>query len=69
MRFTAAITKENKWYVARCLEVEVTSQGQTMEEALTNLQEALELYLEDVTDIEPFNAPIIAPFDIQVNRI
>jgi predicted RNase H-like HicB family nuclease len=42
MRLTAAITKEDKWYVARCLEVEVTSQGATMEEALANLHEALD---------------------------
>lgn len=69
MRFTAAITKENEWYVARCLEVEVTSQGKTMEEALTNLQEALELYFEDAPNIEPFTTPIIAPFDIEVNRV
>ena len=44
MRLTAAITHEAPWYVARCLDVEVTSQGVTVEEALGNLQEALELY-------------------------
>ncbi len=44
MRFTAAITREDGWYVARCLEVEVTSQGKSVEEARANLKEALELY-------------------------
>jgi predicted RNase H-like HicB family nuclease len=44
---TAAVSREDGWYVARCLEVEVTSQGRTIEEALANLREALELYFED----------------------
>lgn len=47
MRFTAAVTHEPPWYVARCLEVEVTSQGETSEGALANLKEALELYFEN----------------------
>jgi predicted RNase H-like HicB family nuclease len=37
MRFTAAVTREDSWYVARCLEVEVTSQGHSIEDALANL--------------------------------
>ena len=47
MHLTTAVTHEAPWYVARCLEVEVTSQGTTVEKALTNLREALELYFED----------------------
>jgi predicted RNase H-like HicB family nuclease len=64
MRFTAAVSRENDWYVARCLEVEVTSQGTTVEESLANLKEALELYFEDVAlpaDTEP---PIIATVEL-----
>jgi predicted RNase H-like HicB family nuclease len=45
--FTAAVVREDDWYIARCLEVEVASQGRTVEEALVNLSEALELYFED----------------------
>jgi len=45
-RFTAVITKEEKWYVAHCLELGVVSQGKTLEEAQANLQEAVELYIE-----------------------
>lgn len=41
------IWKEDKWFVARCLEIEVASQGKTEKEAIRNLTEALELYLED----------------------
>jgi predicted RNase H-like HicB family nuclease len=47
LQLTAAVTHEDGWYVARCLDVEVTSQGETVEEALANLREALELYFED----------------------
>ncbi len=38
MQLTAAVTSEPPFYVARCLEVEVTSQGGSVEEALANLK-------------------------------
>lgn len=46
-KFTTIITKEPKWYVARCVELGVISQGKTIEQAQKNLKEAVELYLED----------------------
>lgn len=64
MRFTAAVTHEPPWYVARCLEVEVTSQGENVEGALSNLREALELYFEDQPLPDHIDTPIIAPVDI-----
>jgi predicted RNase H-like HicB family nuclease len=64
MRFTAAVTQEAPWYVARCLEIEVASQGNTVEEALKNLREALELYFEDQPLPDHVETPIIAPVDI-----
>ncbi len=45
--FPAVVVKEGKFFVATCPEPEVTSQGETIEEALDNLKEAIELYLED----------------------
>ena len=45
--FTVAIQKEDDWFVAKCLENSVASQGKTMEEAMDNLSEALSLYYED----------------------
>ncbi len=45
---TAIIRKEGKWFVARSLELGVTSQGKTIEDAKKNLREAVELYLEDM---------------------
>ncbi len=50
--FTAVIHKEGKLYVAECLEVGTVSQGQTLEEALANLKEATELYLEEFPNAE-----------------
>jgi predicted RNase H-like HicB family nuclease len=64
MRLTAAVTHEPPWYVARCLEVEVTSQGKTVDEALANLKEALELYFEDQPLPENLEPPIIASVDL-----
>jgi predicted RNase H-like HicB family nuclease len=42
--FTASITREGDWFVAQCLEVDIASQGETEEDALMNLGEALALY-------------------------
>ena len=64
MRLTAAVTHEGRWYVARCLDVEVTSQGATVEEALDNLREALELYFEDAPAPDTAEPPIIASVEI-----
>jgi predicted RNase H-like HicB family nuclease len=44
--FTAAIHKEGDGYVAVCTELDVASQGATVEEARANLREAVELFLE-----------------------
>jgi len=46
-RFLAVIQKEGKYYVSRCPELDITSQGETIEKAIENLKEAIELYLED----------------------
>ena len=45
-RFTASVVKEDKFFIAQCLEVDVASQGDTEGEALANLREALELHFE-----------------------
>ncbi|MFI6451387.1 type II toxin-antitoxin system HicB family antitoxin [Streptosporangium amethystogenes] len=67
-RFTAIITPDDEgWYVARCLQVEVTSQGSTVDEALANLREALELYFEDEPAPEIFEQPIVAPVEIRLS--
>jgi predicted RNase H-like HicB family nuclease len=50
-RFTAILEKEGDMYVALCPELDVASQGSTIEEAKANLKEAVELFLE-CTDSE-----------------
>ncbi len=45
--FTAVLHREGDWYVAECPEVGTVSQGGTIDEALANLKEATELYLEE----------------------
>ncbi len=53
--FTAIVYWEEDVYVAQCPEVGTASQGETIEEAVANLKEATELYLEE------FPLPEIAP--------
>ena len=45
------VYREDKFFVAQCLNVDVSSFGNTREEAVANLKEAVELYLEgEATD-------------------
>ncbi len=41
------IYRENEYYVAQCLNVDVSSFGKTIDEAVKNIKEAVELYLQD----------------------
>jgi predicted RNase H-like HicB family nuclease len=64
--FTAAVHQEEDWYVAQCLEVDVASQGTTLEEALANLREAVALYLDEVDDPEAHitGTPLVTSFQV-----
>ena len=44
--FPVSIVQEDDWFVSRCPELGVTSQGRTLAEAEANIQEAIELYIE-----------------------
>jgi predicted RNase H-like HicB family nuclease len=59
--FTALIHKEDDWCVADCPEVGTVSQGKTVEEAVANLKEATELYLEEFP-IEKVTHPLLTTF-------
>jgi predicted RNase H-like HicB family nuclease len=50
--FTAIIEKEDNMYVALCPELDIASQGNSVEEASTNLKEAIELFLEAASEKE-----------------
>ena len=61
--FTASITQEDKWFIAQCLEVDVSSQGKSEDEAINNLREALELYFEPPC---PTVMPKIRKFEVNI---
>lgn len=50
--FTAILEREGDAYVALCPELDVASQGTTVEEATANLREAVELFLESADPAE-----------------
>jgi len=51
--YSSVISKEGKFFVSFCPELGVTSQGKTKREALDNLNEAIELYLEEDPIVSP----------------
>ncbi len=60
--FTAVIHKEEDLYVAECPEVGTVSQGYTIEEAIANLKEATELYLEEFP-LHDIRRPLVTTFE------
>ena len=69
LELSAVVRREDGIYVALCPEFDVASQGKSIEEALSNLKEALELYLED-EDIEKpskTEAPIVTIVKVDVS--
>ena len=70
MDLTAIIKKgEDGYYVALCPEIDIVSQGKTIEEALANLKEAVELYIEEMGLPEDISSAetIIASFEVEEN--
>ena len=64
--FTAVIHKEDDLYVAECPEVGTVSQGDSIEQAMANLKEATELYLEEFA-LPQTAAPWLTTFEAAVN--
>ena len=62
--FTASISQEGELFVAQCLEIDVASQGKSEDDAINNLKEALELYLEPP---RPTVMPKLRKFEISLN--
>ncbi|MFH0856379.1 MAG: type II toxin-antitoxin system HicB family antitoxin [bacterium] len=66
-KFTTIINHEDGWYVAKCAELGVVSQGKTLEEVQKNIKEAVELYLEDCPNKKQYlhkEAPLITSFEL-----
>jgi predicted RNase H-like HicB family nuclease len=51
-RFTAILYRENDGYVALCTELDIASEGDSVEDASSNLREAVELFLESADPAE-----------------
>ena len=63
--FTASLTHEGEWVIAQCLEVDIASQGETEDEAMRNLQEAIALHFTPpvataIPDLRPIEVEIDA---------
>ena len=69
LELSAVVRREDGLYVALCPEFDVASQGKSVEEALSNLKEALELYLEDEDVEKPSKteAPIVTIVKVDVS--
>ena len=63
---TAVIHKEDNLYVADCSEIGTVSQGESIEEAVKNLKEATELYLEEFP-INPIQRSILTTFEVSAD--
>ncbi len=64
--FTAVVHKEDALYVADCPEIGTVSQGYTIEEAVANLKEATELYLEEFP-LPKVTRPLFTTFEAAVH--
>jgi len=53
LTFSSVVWMEEDLYVAWCPDLDIASQGKSVEEALSNLREAIELYLEDEDAVIP----------------
>ena len=61
--FPATVWREGNWYVAQCLEIDIASQGESEDEALRNLREALELHFEPPLATNP---PAVRTVEVDV---
>ena len=68
-RLSALIHKEEDIYVSLCPELDIASQGETIEEAMSNLREAVELYLEDEDAKIPETAPLLTTFEVNYEKV
>jgi len=64
--FSVVVYKEKKYYVAECPEVGTVSQGATIEDAINNLKEATELYLEEFP-LKKKSKPFVSFFEVSLH--
>jgi predicted RNase H-like HicB family nuclease len=66
LHLTAVVTQEGDWYVARCLEIEAVSQGETVEQALANLRDVVEVYVEEEGLPPAPTHPLVTSIDVPI---
>ena len=66
IQFVYAVWREGKYYVAQCLNIDLSSFGSTKNVAIKNLEEAISLYLEDnPAKIQKIDSPSIVQTELQ----
>ena len=71
MELTAIIKKGEKQFVALCPQLDVVSQGYTIEEAIKNLKEACELYIDEMGIPEGISSEdiLVTSFEVKKDEI
>ncbi|MGH3939416.1 MAG: type II toxin-antitoxin system HicB family antitoxin [Pseudonocardiaceae bacterium] len=64
---TVVVSREDDRFVVQCLEVDVSSFGDTQEEALAMVTEALELWFEDTPVPDHLNRPVVTTVDLHLS--
>ncbi|MGB9928370.1 MAG: type II toxin-antitoxin system HicB family antitoxin [Methanosarcina sp.] len=62
--FSAMVQKRDEVYVSKCLELEITSWGITIEDAVSNLKEAVQIHIEKENIVLPIKRPFLTTFKI-----
>ena len=67
--FSSVVWKEENLHVAWCPDLDIASQGKSVEEALSNLKEAIELYFEDEEAVIPEHktTPIVTTLSVEAH--
>ena len=65
---TAIVNKKGESYESLCPELGITTRGETIEEAVTNLKQAVELYLQNEDIALPIKRPFMTTFEVKAQR-
>jgi len=68
LKFSAIVHKEDDLYVSWCPDIDIASQGKTIEKAISNLKEAVELYLENEDVSVPQTPSFLTTFEVSHDK-
>jgi predicted RNase H-like HicB family nuclease len=71
MKLSVIVWKEEDWYIITEIFTGVTTQGKTIEEAVENIKEAVELYLEDMPEVreELERRDIVGVLNVEIAKV